>query len=91
MINKGLFSSNTNEWATPKALFAQLDAEFHFDLDPCSTHDNAKCEKHYTAEEDGLAQNWGGAEFSATLHTAGKSASGCRNATPSRVSRTRLS
>jgi len=60
MINAGLFSSNTNEWATPKSLFASLDAEFHFDLDPCSTDENAKCEKHYTIDTDGLTQNWGG-------------------------------
>ncbi len=60
MINEGLFSSNSNEWATPQALFEELDREFHFTLDPCSTHENAKCKKHYTAEEDGLKQSWGG-------------------------------
>ena len=54
-------SSKSVEWATPKQFFAQLDKEFHFDLDPCSTHENAKCEKHYTIEEDGLSQDWGGA------------------------------
>jgi len=75
MITKGLFSSATNEWATPIALFRQLDDEFHFDLDPCSTHENAKCERHYTLEEDGLSKNWGGAECSAIRHTA----ENCRN------------
>lgn len=60
MINNGLFTSNTNEWATPDSLFKELDAEFHFDLDPCSTDDNAKCELHYTIDTDGLTQNWGG-------------------------------
>lgn len=55
-----LFSSNHNEWATPAATFAELDAEFHFDLDPCSTHENAKCREHYTIEDDGLIKNWGG-------------------------------
>lgn len=60
MINSGLFSSNTNEWATPQAFFNELNAEFHFNLDPCSTHENAKCEKHFTIAEDGLSQNWGG-------------------------------
>lgn len=53
-------SSKSIEWATPKEFFAQLDKEFHFDLDPCSTHENAKCVKHYTIEEDGLSQDWGG-------------------------------
>lgn len=61
-INSGLFSSNTNEWATPQKVFDELDAEFHFDLDPCSTHENAKCKRHFTIEDDGLAQDWGGAK-----------------------------
>lgn len=50
----------TDEWATPQWLFDQLDAEFHFTLDPCSTDENTKCEKHYTKEQDGLAQDWSG-------------------------------
>lgn len=50
----------TDEWSTPQWLFDQLDAEFHFTLDPCSTDENAKCEKHYTKEQDGLAQDWSG-------------------------------
>lgn len=62
MLNKGLFTSSKAEWATPPDLFRDLDAEFHFDLDPCATPENAKCEKFYTIEDDGLAQDWGGAE-----------------------------
>lgn len=61
MINKGLFTSNTNEWATPKAFFAELDAEFHFNLDPCATPENAKCKRFYTIEDDALTKSWGGA------------------------------
>lgn len=60
MINKGLFSSNSNEWATPTGFYKELDAEFHFNLDPCCTHENAKCERHYTIDNDGLTQKWGG-------------------------------
>lgn len=60
MLSDGLFSSNSNEWATPIALFRELDAEFRFDLDPCSTHENAKCADYYTIEDDGLTKNWGG-------------------------------
>lgn len=60
MINRALFSSNSNEWATPQSLFDELDREFNFTLDPCSTHENAKCKKHYTIKEDGLKQSWGG-------------------------------
>ena len=59
-MNKALLSSASNEWATPDKFFAELDAEFHFTLDPCATHDNHKCARYYTQEDDGLAQNWGG-------------------------------
>lgn len=54
------FSSKSNEWSTPADLFAKLDAEFHFTLDPCCTHENAKCEHHYTINENGLTQSWDG-------------------------------
>lgn len=57
---KGCMSSKSNEWATPTALFAELDAEFHFTLDPCCTHENAKCKKHYTEADNGLVQDWQG-------------------------------
>ena len=60
MNNRVMFSSATPEWETPREFFDALDAEFHFTLDPCSTDENAKCAKHYTKAEDGLAQNWTG-------------------------------
>ena len=60
MINKGLFTSNTNEWATPVKFFEELNKEFNFTLDPCATDDNAKCRKYFTVKENGLAQDWGG-------------------------------
>ena len=63
MINNSLFTSNSNEWATPQQFFDDLNKEFHFTLDLCSTHENAKCKKHYTIEEDGLSQSWGGSSL----------------------------
>ncbi len=51
-------SRKTDERSTPDNLFLPLDEEFHFTLDPCSTHENAKCERHYTREENGLLQSW---------------------------------
>lgn len=60
MNTKPLFSSSTDDWATPQNFFDQLDAEFHFTLDPCATDENAKCPKYYTHRENGLLQNWGG-------------------------------
>lgn len=59
-ITQGLFSSATDEWATPQRLFDDLDAEFHFTLDACATDANAKCERYYTREDDGLHQDWSG-------------------------------
>lgn len=53
-----MFSSNSDEWATPQALFDELDAEFHFNLDPCATPENAKCKMYFTKEDDGLSKNW---------------------------------
>ena len=33
-------SKQTEDWATPKWLYDQLDNEFHFTLDPCPLHPN---------------------------------------------------
>ena len=55
-----MYSSASVEWETPQEFFDKLDAEFHFTLDPCCTDANAKCAKHYTKEQDGLAQDWTG-------------------------------
>lgn len=59
-MNNALFSSKSEEWATPQALFDELDKEFHFTLDPCATPENAKCKKFYTKEDNGLLQDWHG-------------------------------
>lgn len=52
------FSSKTDLWSTPQDFYDELDSEFHFSLDPCATPDNAKCDKYFTIEDDGLAQDW---------------------------------
>ena len=58
-MNKDLmFSSKTNEWATPQWLFDQLDGLYGFTLDPCASAENTKCTKYYTQEEDGLSKSW---------------------------------
>ena len=54
------FSSNSNEWATPQDFYDKYNLEWNFTLDPCCTHENAKCAKHYTQAEDGLKQDWSG-------------------------------
>lgn len=78
-MDKVLFSSRREDWCTPQWLFDQLDAEFHFTLDPCCTDKSAKCEQHYTLETDGLKQNWGGRAFSVIHHTAVRFVSGAGN------------
>ena len=60
MINKVHFSSNSNEWYTPKDLFDKLDKEFQFTLDPCCTELSALCKKFYTVLDNGLEQDWSG-------------------------------
>ena len=58
--NAVMNGSKNSKWTTPDSLFNKLNEEFHFTLDPASDHSNAKCEKHYTEQEDGLAQDWAG-------------------------------
>jgi len=60
MINKGMMTSLTNEWGTPKLFFEELNKEFNFTLDPCATDENHKCNKYYTLKQDGLKHTWGG-------------------------------
>lgn len=55
-----MFSSKSNEWATPQDFFDKLNDEFHFTLDPCATDENHKCDKYYTKEMDGLSLPWAG-------------------------------
>lgn len=60
MINEGLFTSNKDDWETPQPFFDRLNKEFHFTLDPCASHENHKCDKYYTTEDDGLSKSWVG-------------------------------
>lgn len=55
-----MFSSASNEWETPIEFFQQLDAEFHFTLDPCCQEYSHKCNKYYTSEMNGLDKSWEG-------------------------------
>lgn len=55
-----MFSSRSDNWATPTDLFNKLNEEFHFNLDPCANAYNHKCDRYFTKEQDGLKQNWGG-------------------------------
>jgi phage N-6-adenine-methyltransferase len=60
MINKGLMSSKTPEWATPQEFFDKLDSEFGFTVDVCANEANAKVDTYYGTLVDGLSQEWRG-------------------------------
>ena len=55
-----MFSSATDEWATPQAFFDAQNFIYNFTLDVCATAENAKCVRHYTRDNDGLKQPWAG-------------------------------
>ncbi len=59
-INAGMFSSGSDLWETPQEFFDMLDEEFHFGTDACALPENAKCERYFTPEEDGLSRDWTG-------------------------------
>jgi len=46
--------------ATPPELFDPLNERFGFTLDVCAEPHNAKCERYFTPEVDGLIQAWRG-------------------------------
>ena len=58
MNNEIHFSSKTDLHATPQEFFNGLNTEFRFNLDPCAIAENAKCKVYFTAENDGLKQDW---------------------------------
>lgn len=59
-MDRALLSTGKDDWETPKDFYEKLDDDFHFTLDPCCTHESAKCERHYTKDDDGLSKDWSG-------------------------------
>jgi site-specific DNA-methyltransferase (adenine-specific) len=60
------FSSKTDDWATPQALFDSIDQQYHFDLDPAASQANHKTPQWYgldhedESRRDGLMAEWEG-------------------------------
>ena len=67
-MNNVMFSRKSDEWATPQALYDELNAEFDFALDPCATPDNAKDRRFFTKENDGLSHAWSQVASSAFIN-----------------------
>lgn len=54
-----MFSSKSNEWATPDDFFQKLDRLYGpFTLDPAATDQNHKVSKYFDISVDGLKQDW---------------------------------
>lgn len=54
-MNRVHFSSLTNDWKTPKAIYDELNKEFNFDYDPCPYQN--------FFNGDGLRDAWGKSTF----------------------------
>lgn len=61
-LSPGLFTSASEEWGTPKDLFAILDEHYKFTLDVCSSKANSLRASlpFYTKEDDALTRSWTG-------------------------------
>ena len=58
---KLMFSSKSNDWATPQSFFDKLNGIFGpFTLDAAASSDNYKVANHYTEADDSLSQDWSG-------------------------------
>jgi len=58
-INRGMLTSNTDQWATPQKFFDAWNAlRGPFDIDVCADESNAKCAVYFDEAADGLAQQW---------------------------------
>jgi site-specific DNA-methyltransferase (adenine-specific) len=53
-----MFSSATDQWATPQSFFNEWDAVFRFELDVCADAQNAKCWRYFSEQDNGLYQDW---------------------------------
>jgi phage N-6-adenine-methyltransferase len=58
VISNALYSSRSEEWATPQAFYDALDLEFHFTLDAAASKENAKCSQYIDKGQDALNMSW---------------------------------
>ena len=57
MFNRSLFSSTRLDWATPRAFYQALNAEFSFVVDVCANGGNA-LHPHFYPGGSGLLMDW---------------------------------
>ena len=58
MNNALMFSSKSDEWATPKDTWEAAHMEFDFQIDLAASICNYKLLRHYTKEDDALSKSW---------------------------------
>jgi len=58
MIDKALFSSEKQDWGTPKDLFNRLHNRFRFDVDLAADTENYLLPQYITAAQDSLSEDW---------------------------------
>lgn len=59
-MNKGLYSSNADDWETPKYVFDTLNKEFDFSLDAAADFANRKCKLYINEETNSIGVDWFG-------------------------------
>lgn len=59
-LNRGMLSSDSGTWGTPRDVYEWLNAQFAFTIDVCALPTNAKHKRFYSPKENGLAQSWEG-------------------------------
>jgi phage N-6-adenine-methyltransferase len=59
-IHPALFSSKTDDHATPRDLAARYIEEFGIETDVCASAENAVVSRFYSREQNGLLQQWTG-------------------------------
>lgn len=58
------YSSNRQDWATPRAVFQYLDERYGpLDLDAAASQENTKCARFWTEADDALTKPWTGRVF----------------------------
>lgn len=53
-------TNSTDEWSTPWSMFRRWNELFRFTLDAAASAPNAKCERFFSKEDNGLNQSWSG-------------------------------
>ena len=85
-----MYSSKTDQWATPDDFFRELDQEFHFNLDPCADEQNHKVRKVFHKGRQWSFKGLGGIACFAILRMVERLQTGLKRHTEKGQKTTRL-